>query len=221
MKRFSVSCMAAIRIGLSASLASGETTPTRGQVDPRIRTATYNADEVYKLYGFVGYAIELIFEDGELFSGTGGGDLEGVTIDAHGNSVLIKPRAAVVATNLVVFTDRRAYRFDYTALERAPNRATDEVMYAVRFVYPPPPTVNGEDPQTLIERELAAHPRSGRGTRTTGTAAMRRCARSPPPTMACRRGSRSATVRRFPRSSCAMRTARNRCSISRWTRATS
>ena len=107
---------------------------------------------------FVGYAIELIFEDGEEFAGTGGGDLESVTVDAHGSSVLIKPHAEVVATNLVVFTDRRAYRFDYTALTRAP-RATDEVMYAVRFLYPPPPrTATGEDPQAVVERELAAAP---------------------------------------------------------------
>jgi len=158
VRRTVVSCTVASIGLLAAFLAVAETTPARGQVDSRIRTAFYNGDEIYKLQGFVGYAIELIFEDGEGFAGTGGGDLEGVTIDAHGSSVLIKPRAAVVATNLVVFTDRRAYRFDYTALERAPNRASDEVMYAVRFVYPPPPAVNGENPETLIERELAAAP---------------------------------------------------------------
>jgi type IV secretion system protein VirB9 len=143
---------------LVTSLASAETTPVRGQVDARIRTAFYSADEVYKLHAFVGYAIELIFEDGEAFAGTGGGDLESVTVDAHGSSVLIKPHAEVVTTNLVVYTDRRAYRFDYTALTRAPG-ATDEVMYAVRFLYPPPPrTAKGEDPQVVVERELAAAP---------------------------------------------------------------
>lgn len=142
---------------LAVSLASAETMPARGEVDSRIRTAFYSRDEVYKLYGFVGYAIELIFEDGEHFSGTGGGDLESVTIDAHGSSVLIKPRAEIVATNLVVFTDRRAYRFDYTALARSPNRATDEVIYAVRFTYPPPArTATGEDPRVVVERELVA-----------------------------------------------------------------
>lgn len=158
MKWSVVSSMVVALELLAASHALAETTPARGQLDSRIRTAFYRGDEIYRLQGFVGYAIELIFEDGEEFAGTGGGDLEGVTIDAHGSSVLIKPRAAVVATNLVVFTDRRAYRFDYIALERAPNRATDEVMYAVRFVYPPPPLVNGESPETLIERELAAAP---------------------------------------------------------------
>jgi len=137
-------------------VATAETVPARGQVDARVRTAPYNSDQVYKLYGFVGYAIELIFEEGERFAGTGGGDLEGVTVDAHGSSVLLKPRAAIVATNLVVFTDRRAYRFDYTVAARAPNRLIDEVMYAVRFTYPPVLTASGEDPQATVERDLAA-----------------------------------------------------------------
>jgi type IV secretion system protein VirB9 len=131
-----------------------ETTPTRGTVDSRIRTTTYNADEVYKLQGFVGYAIELIFEEGETFSGTGGGDLGGVTVDAHGNSVLLKPKAALVATNLVVFTDRRAYRFDYSVSSRRPDRIFDEVMYAVRFLYPPKMDLNGEAIEPKLEREL-------------------------------------------------------------------
>jgi len=143
-------------IGLLSAGVQAETIPLRGKVDARIRTAAYDADQVYKLYGFVGYAIELIFEEGEKFSGTGGGDLEGVTVDAHGNSVLLKPRAAIVATNLVVFTDRRAYRFDYTVAARAPNPQTDQVMYAVRFSYPPARAANGEDPQARIERDLAA-----------------------------------------------------------------
>ncbi len=146
-----------IAIGLLASLyVKAETIPVRGQIDARVRTATYNSDQVYKLYGFVGYAVELIFEDGERFAGTGGGDLEAVTVDAHGSSVLLKPRAAIVATNLVVFTDRRAYRFDYTVAARAPNRVTDEVMYAVRFLYLPTKNVNGEDVQARVNQDLAA-----------------------------------------------------------------
>jgi len=125
-------------LGLAATgLAMAETLPDKGTIDSRVRTTTYNADEVYRLYGFVGYAIELIFEDGEAFAGKGGGDLEGVTIDAHANSVLLKPRAALVATNLVIYTDRRAYRFDYSVEARRPNRYLDEVIYAVRFLYPP------------------------------------------------------------------------------------
>lgn len=137
---------------LVASVAQAETLPVRGTVDGRIRNATYEAEQVYRLYGFVGYAIELIFEAGEAFVGAGGGDLEGVTIDAHANAVLVKPRAAVVATNLVIYTDRRAYRFDYSAEARRPNRPSDEVIYAVRFVYPD----GGPEAADEIGRELAA-----------------------------------------------------------------
>jgi type IV secretion system protein VirB9 len=134
--------------------AFAEALPAKGKTDSRIRTTTYSADEVYRLYGFVGYAIELIFEEGETFAGKGGGDLEGVTIDAHANSVLLKPRAAIVATNLVIYTDRRAYRFDYSVEARRPNHYLDEVIYAVRFLYPPHADA-GARPQAEIERELA------------------------------------------------------------------
>jgi type IV secretion system protein VirB9 len=136
----------------AAGVAQAETLPARGSVDGRIRHATYEADQVYRLYGFVGYAIELIFEAGEAFVGAGGGDLEGVTIDAHANAVLVKPRAAVVATNLVIYTDRRAYRFDYSAEARRPNRPSDEVIYAVRFAYPD----GGPEAADEVGRELAA-----------------------------------------------------------------
>lgn len=136
-----------------SSAVFAETLPAKGATDGRIRTTTYNADEVYRLYGFVGYAIELVFEEGEAFAGKGGGDLEGVTIDAHANSVLLKPRAAIVATNLVIFTDRRAYRFDYSVEARRPNRFLDEVIYAVRFLYPPRKDT-GANPEADIEREF-------------------------------------------------------------------
>jgi type IV secretion system protein VirB9 len=145
-------------LSLLATLAAAESIPIRGTVDSRIRTANYNPDQVYKLQGFVGYAIELIFEEGETFSGTGGGDLQGVTVDAHGKSVLLKPKAAIVATNLVVFTDRRAYRFDYSVSSRRPDGYTDDLMYAVRFVYPPRrKNAEGEDVETEIERELTGN----------------------------------------------------------------
>lgn len=154
LKRCGLRFLAALLAAGATWVANAETLPTRGTTDSRIRTTTYNADEVYRLYGFVGYAIELIFENGESFAGKGGGDLEGVTIDAYANSVLLKPRAAIVATNLVIYTDRRAYRFDYSVEARRPTRLSDEVIYAVRFLYPPR-LDGGPSPEEVIERELA------------------------------------------------------------------
>jgi type IV secretion system protein VirB9 len=136
---------------LVAIPTGAETLPSKGQVDSRIRTALYSADEVYRLFGFVGYDIELIFEAGEHFTGQGGGDLEAMTIKAYENYVHIKPRAAVVATNVVIYTTRRAYRFDYSASARKPSRFMDEVMYAVRFTYP---QMSAADPRISAAQRL-------------------------------------------------------------------
>jgi type IV secretion system protein VirB9 len=148
-----ITAIAALLLSFAMCSGVAETLPVKGSLDSRIRTTPYNPDQVYKLYGFVGYAVELIFEEGETFAGAGGGDLEGVTIDAHANSVLLKPKAAIVSTNLVIFTDRRAYRFDYSVFAHRPNRLLDEVMYAVRFVYPAE-AGDAKSIQAQVDRDL-------------------------------------------------------------------
>jgi len=120
-----------------AGPVNAESLPLRGTADSRIRSATYSPAEVYRLYGFVGYAIELIFEDGESFAGNAGGDLEAITFGWHDNHMILKPKAVNVGTNLVVYTNRRAYRFEYSASAKKPDPRTDQVMFAVRFNYPP------------------------------------------------------------------------------------
>lgn len=137
-------------------MASAEIVPKRGSTDPRIRTAAYVEDEVYRLKGYVGYGIELIFERGEAFVGQAGGDLDAITFGAHENHVILKPRAANVGTNFVVYTDRRAYRFDYTVVNRQPDRLNDDVIYAVRFIYPPSSAVEGPTPAERVEAHLGA-----------------------------------------------------------------
>jgi len=161
--RTEVACsVALVMLGISQA-AYPETLPSRGSVDPRIRTAQYNADEVYRLQGFVGFEIELVFEEGEAFAGQGGGDLEGITFGAHENYLILKPKAANVGTNLVIYTDRRAYRFDYTASASRPNPRTDEIMYAVRFLYPPKPPrelSSAEQVESELERARRSRPRN-------------------------------------------------------------
>ena len=98
----------------------------------------YSADEVYRLYGYVG-----------LTPGSGcsrpmrtcralsGGDLEGLTYSAHGNVLTFKPKVAYDRDELAVTTNRRRYYFEYSASARRPESLDDPVMYAVRFTYPP------------------------------------------------------------------------------------
>ncbi len=128
-------------IALPAALLSGpsiaDLVPARGAVDARIRSANYDGEQVYRVRGFVGYQIDFEFEPGEAFVGLGAGDIEGLAYFAQDNHLFLKPKAAKVATNLTVLTNRRRYQIDYTALPQRPGADDPDVIYAVRFIYPP------------------------------------------------------------------------------------
>ena len=139
-----------------AHSALAEQLPVKGAADSRIRVAAYNAEQVYRLYAYVGYQIDLEFEPGETYIGIGGGDLEGLTVGAFDNHLLLKPKAANVGTNLTVFTNRRHYHFEYSAKIRRPNLATDEIIYAVRFTYPAAAKPEGPSAEERVDLALAS-----------------------------------------------------------------
>ena len=120
-------------------LAAGRafSAPESGAVDARIRVLVYAEDEVYRLKGYAGYQIELEFERGETFVGLGTGDLDSLTFAAQDNHLFLKPRAGGADTNLTVITSRRTYHFDYTTSERRPDPTLGDVIYVLRFAYPP------------------------------------------------------------------------------------
>ena len=109
-----------------------------GAADPRLRSVLYSVDEVYRLPGRVGYEIDLQFESGEHFVGVGVGDAAGLVFMAAGNHLFIKPRARDVRTDLTVLTSRRIYHFEYQVLPSVAGAEADDVIYALRFVYPAP-----------------------------------------------------------------------------------
>jgi type IV secretion system protein VirB9 len=115
-----------------------EMIPTRGVVDSRIRSAPYDSEQVYRLRGLVGYQIDLEFEAGESFVGLGAGDIEGLSYFGQDNHLFLKPKAAKVATNLTVLTNRRRYQFDYSAVPLRPSADDQDVIFALRFTYAPP-----------------------------------------------------------------------------------
>lgn len=145
------------RVGMVALLmlatqGQAEVVPLRGAVDSRIRTVRYDPMQVVRLEAFVGYQIELVFAPGERFAGQGSGDMEGIVVGAHENHVIVKPRAEQVGTNLVIYTNRRAYRFDYVVHGHVPDARVDEVIYAVLFSYPDDEA--GSQAQQVLERSL-------------------------------------------------------------------
>lgn len=117
--------------------AWAESTPAKGSVDSRIRVAAYDSAEVYKLYGIVGYQIDLEFEPGETFVGLGAGDMEGLSFVGQENHLFLKPKASKIATNLTVLTSRRHYHFDYVVGSQRLNE--DDIIYSLRFTYPETP----------------------------------------------------------------------------------
>jgi type IV secretion system protein VirB9 len=127
----------AVLVALMASIGvRAESIPKATTVDSRIRTVTFDPQRVYRLYAHVGYAIEVVFEEGETGVGQAGGDLEAITFGWHDNHLILKPKAASAGTNLIVYTNRRAYRFDYSATGRRADPDREPFMYAVQFTYP-------------------------------------------------------------------------------------
>lgn len=148
-----VAALLAIALALTAN---AETLPKSGSVDPRIRTALYNPDEVYRLYGYVGYHLDLEFEADETFESLSGGDLEGLTYSAHGNVLTLKPKVAYTEMNLAVTTSKHRYYFEYSVSAHRPDPDAAPVMYTVRFTYPPAHTSgDGLTDEQRLQLELA------------------------------------------------------------------
>ncbi len=137
---------------LGAGVRAHAASAAPGTGDARIRLMSYAPDEVYRLHGYVGYQIDLEFEAGETFVGLGSGDLDSLTFAAQANHLFVKPRQGGIETNLTVLTSRRAYHFDYLTSERRPEPALGDVIYVLRFTYPPGPEERASD---KVERRLA------------------------------------------------------------------
>lgn len=132
--------------------------PAPGGGDPRIRVAPYSSNRVYRLYGYVGYQIDIEFARGERLKGLAAGNIEGIAFTANGRHLFIKPRVARLRTNLTVLTNLRAYEFDYSVTRRKPNPATEPVIYALRFTYPRPPVADMSHVRARISSDLAHGP---------------------------------------------------------------
>lgn len=136
---------------VAAMHGRAEITPSPGPGDSRIRSAPYNADEVYRLYGFVGYDIGLEFAKGEVFQRVNGGDLKAITYSAQQNTFTFKPRVRATRTNFTVTTNKRRYYIEYSATDKEPDAAAGNVIYVVRFIYPP-----GTEPELTPAEQVDA-----------------------------------------------------------------
>lgn len=139
---------------LIASVGSAETVPGSGGGDARLRSVIYDPQQIIRLQGYVGYQIDLEFALDERFANLAAGDTAALDVAAIDQHLLIKPRTALVGTNITIFTNRRVYHVQYRAARSIPIPPTHDVVYAVRFVYP----MDVEAPAAAksVDRELDA-----------------------------------------------------------------
>ena len=119
-----------------ASPALAENVPRGGSLDTRIRTATYNADQVFVIETDLRHSTTIHFGRGERFMAVIVGDTESFQVDPIpelGNVLTIKPHVRNASTNMTVITNRRAYSF-HLREGTIPGRVG--MFFEVRFRYP-------------------------------------------------------------------------------------
>jgi type IV secretion system protein VirB9 len=127
-----------VATGVVSGVACAAVVPSPGRTDARVREIEYREDQVVQLTGYVGYHIDIELERGEQFVALGAGDSAAVDVASEGPHVMVKPKAARVATNLTLVSSRRVYHFEYRSLDAQPPLNT--AIFALRFRYSPAPS---------------------------------------------------------------------------------
>ncbi|MEM8992939.1 MAG: TrbG/VirB9 family P-type conjugative transfer protein [Pseudomonadota bacterium] len=123
--------VAFVSLVLSAGIAAAEAVPRGGPNDSRVRIATYQEGQVYRLSVSLTHVTTIEFGEGESIRSIIAGDTEGFEIDGvpGGRAFAIKPLARGVHTNVTVYTNRRSYYFNV-------EEASNPTFYVVQFRYP-------------------------------------------------------------------------------------
>jgi len=116
---------------LVPALATAEAIPRGGPNDRRVRIATYQEGQVYRLSVSLTHVTTIEFGEGESIRSIIAGDTEGFEIDGvpGGRAFAIKPIARGVHTNVTVYTNRRSYYFNV-------EEVSSPTFYVVQFRYP-------------------------------------------------------------------------------------
>ena len=121
---------------LLATPALAESTPSGGRLDTRIRTATYNENQDYRIETDLRHSTTIHFGPGERFEAVIVGDTESFQVDPIpelGNVLTIKPHVENASTNMTVITNRRTYSFH---LREGTMPGRSGMFFEVRFRYP-------------------------------------------------------------------------------------
>ncbi|EAQ02684.1 conjugal transfer protein, trbG [Pseudooceanicola batsensis HTCC2597] len=111
--------------------ALAEQVPRSGPNDKRVRIATYQDGQVFRLSVSLTHVTTVEFGEGESISSIIAGDTVGFEIDGvpGGRAFAIKPLARGVKSNVTVYTNRRSYYFNV-------EEVSSPTFYVVQFRYP-------------------------------------------------------------------------------------
>ena len=155
-----------ISAALAACLASAAypaATPSGGPLDIRIRTATYNENQVYTIETDLRHATTIHFGPGERFEAVVVGDTESFQVDPIpelGYVLTIKPHVGGASTNMTVITNRHSYSFH---LREGQIQGRTGMFFEVRFQYPEDRRPNTSAPKGYEAPRNYAYVASGTG----------------------------------------------------------
>jgi type IV secretion system protein VirB9 len=150
-----------------AAPAAATVLPTAADADPRLRVVLYDPLQVVALNGVLGYQTMIEFDPAERIENVAIGDSLSwqVVPNRRANLLFVKPMAKAAATNMTVVTNMRRYAFE---LRVSPARPGDDsnVIYELRFEYPPPaiPSVTAPQPPASRPPEDVNHAYSYAGS---------------------------------------------------------
>ena len=139
--------LAAVLLCATPALAE---TPPYIPADPRVRTLTYQADQVVPLTVAANYQLTVIFDPAERVENVAVGDAEAwqITLNKRGDALFLKSLRTGGATNMTVITDGRVYNFE---LSSAHGPAPD-APFTVRFAPAERADTERPEPQPGIGR---------------------------------------------------------------------
>ena len=120
-----------VSVSVAANTAFAEAIPRSGPNDSRVRVATYQDGQVYRLKVSLTHVTTVEFGQGETIRSIIAGDTEGFQLDGvpGGQAFAVKPNARGVHTNITVYTNQRSYYFNVT-------ESSSPTFYVVQFRYP-------------------------------------------------------------------------------------
>jgi type IV secretion system protein VirB9 len=115
--------------------------PTPAGADPRLCVVLYDPLQVVAMRGALGYQTVIEFDPAERIENVAIGDSLSwqVVPNRQANLLFLKPMARAPVTNMTVVTNMRRYAFELSISPARPGDDRD-VIYELRFEYPPPVT---------------------------------------------------------------------------------